>query len=226
MLGSTAVKPLPKIISPSNMGAITTDNGAHHYRFIAIEVSVPASIGNTGLVRLGTGYETTLAQLPHDLVLDRMDIHGTPTGNLRRSVILNGASEAVIDSYLSDNHEHGADSQALGGWNGSGPFKIVNNYLEASTENVLFGGSVGPQATVIPSDIESRHNYLTKPVGWRTSVISSPQISSLTGGAGGLLAGGATYYYQYVAKGTGGFEGGQGPVVLGLTVLPVLPVSF
>jgi hypothetical protein len=26
------------------------------------------------------------------------------------------------------------------GWSGPGPFKIVNNYLEAASENVIFGG--------------------------------------------------------------------------------------
>ena len=75
-----------------NAGAIDTDYGAHHYRLVALEVSVPASIANTGLIRLGTSYETTIAQLPHDLVLDRMYIHGTATGDNRRCVSLNGAS--------------------------------------------------------------------------------------------------------------------------------------
>ena len=48
---------------------------------------------------------------------------------------------AVVDSHLADFKEEGADSQAIAGWSGPGPFKIANNYLEAAGENVMFGGA-------------------------------------------------------------------------------------
>jgi len=83
-----------------------------------------------------------LAQLPHDLILDRTYIHGNATVNLSRCVALNSAASAVIDSYLSECHANGQDAQAICGWNGPGPFKIVNNYLEASGENVMFGAPI------------------------------------------------------------------------------------
>ena len=54
---------------------------------------------------------------------------------------LNARRAAVIDSYLADFKEVGADSQAIAGWNGPGPFGIANNYLEAAGENVMFGGA-------------------------------------------------------------------------------------
>jgi hypothetical protein len=158
---------LPKILSTTNQGAFNTDNGAHHYRLIGLDVSVPASINNTGLIRFGTGYESTMAQMPHDLVLDRMYIHGTTTGNVRRCVSLNGVSTALIDSYISDCHEAGADAQGISGWSGPGPFKIVNNYIEASGENIMFGGSDPVISGVIPSDIEFRRNHVFKPTSWR-----------------------------------------------------------
>ncbi|MEP6731212.1 MAG: Ig-like domain-containing protein [bacterium] len=158
---------LPLVVSPNNQGAFNTASGAHHYRLIGLEVSVPATVASTGLIRLGTGYETTLAALPHDLVLDRMYIHGTATGALRRAVVFNAAASALIDSYVSECHEHGSDSQALGGWNGSGPFKIVNNYLEAASENIMFGGADPVIPGLIPSDIEIRHNHITKQLGWK-----------------------------------------------------------
>ncbi|MEO5872491.1 MAG: Ig-like domain-containing protein [Gemmatimonadaceae bacterium] len=157
---------LPVILANSNQGAIATDFGAHHYRFVALEVSVPASIANTGLIRFGSSYEASMAQMPHDLVLDRMYIHGTATGNNRRCVSFNSASSAIIDSYVSDCHEQGGDAQAVAGWSGPGPFKIVNNYLEASGENVMFGGGDPLIGGVIPSDIEIRRNHITKPVSW------------------------------------------------------------
>lgn len=164
---AAAAANLPIILSTNNLGAISTDFGAHHYRLIALEVSVPASIPNTGLIRLGTTYEKTLADMPHDLVLDRMYIHGTPTGNNRRCVSLNGASSAVIDSYISECHEAGTDAQAIAGWSGPGPFKIVNNYLEASSENLIFGGTDPGITGLIPSDIEIRRNHVTRPISWK-----------------------------------------------------------
>ena len=41
----------------------------------------------------------------------------------------------VVDSYVSDCHALGFDAQAVWGWNGNGPYKITNNYLEATTES-------------------------------------------------------------------------------------------
>ncbi len=158
---------LPKVISTTNQGAFNTDFGAHHFRLVALEVTVPATINNTGLIRLGTSYEATVAQLPHDLVLDRMYIHGTATGNNRRCVSLNGASTAIIDSYISDCHEYNVDAQAIAGWSGPGPFKIVNNYIEGSSENMNWGGADPLIQGLIPSDIEIRRNHFFKPTSWK-----------------------------------------------------------
>jgi len=99
-------------------------------------------------------------------VFDRCYVHGTPTGNIRRGILLNSARTAVVDSYLSDFHEVGADSQAVASWNGPGPFKIVNNYLEGSGENIMFGGADPAIPNLVPSDIEIRWNYLFKPLSW------------------------------------------------------------
>jgi hypothetical protein len=74
---------------------------------------------------------------------------------------------AVIDSYVSDFKEAGTDSQAVFGFNGFGPFKIVNNYLEAASENILFGGAAPSITNLVPSDIEIRHNLCSKPLSWK-----------------------------------------------------------
>src|SRR5690606_10819717 len=93
-------------------------------------------------------------------------IHGTPTIQLIRCIQLNSASTAIIDSWISDCHAKGFDSQAIVGWNGPGPFKIVNNYLEGAGENVMFGGATPAIAGLVPSDIEFRLNHVYKPVEW------------------------------------------------------------
>ena len=162
---------LPKIVSPDAGPAIQTAPGAHHYRFLGVEITTTATSLNYGLVLLGDGggAQNSLAQVPHDLILDRTYIHGNATVNLSRCVALNSAASAVIDSYLSECHAKGADAQAIAGWNGPGPFKIVNNYLEGSGENLLFGGADPSIPNLIPSDMEIRRNYFFKPLAWKAS---------------------------------------------------------
>ena len=158
---------LPKILTPDVEPALEALSGAHHYRIIGVEIGAAQSAPFVySLVILGTG-ETSLSQLPNNLIFDRVYIHGRPTLTVRRGIQLNSASTAVIDSHISDCHEVGADSQAIGGWNGAGPFKIVNNYLEGAGENVIFGGADPTVPDLVPSDIEFRRNHCFKPLSWR-----------------------------------------------------------
>ncbi len=163
---------LPKIVTPNTNNAILTELGAHHYRLMGLDVSVTASntYAYAAIALDGGYYQTTVASAPHNFVLDRMYIHGTATGTLRRCVALNSAMSAIIDSWLSDCHERLNDSQAIASWNGPGPFKIVNNYLEGAGENIMFGGSDPSIPNMTPSDIEIRRNHVTKPLSWKGGV--------------------------------------------------------
>src|SRR5439155_19433812 len=55
----------------------------------------------------------------------------------------------------------------IAGWDGPGPFAILNNHLEGAGENVLFGGADPSTAGLVPSDIEIRHNHFIKPLTWK-----------------------------------------------------------
>ncbi|HKP86871.1 MAG TPA: hypothetical protein VJZ26_12280 [Blastocatellia bacterium] len=160
---------MPKLVTANAAPAIRTAPGAHHYRFIGVEFMVAPEVKiNYGLVLLGEGgkEQNSPDLIPHDLIIDRCYVHGNQTGNLRRGVALNSARTSIIDSYVSDCHEIGADSQAVCGWNGPGPFKIVNNFLAGSGENVMFGGADPRIENLVPSDIEFRNNYCLKPLSW------------------------------------------------------------
>src|SRR5439155_2285099 len=158
-------KVMPKLVSASG-GVIATAPGAHHYRFIGIEIRPRERTFLRNLVLLGSR-ETALEHLPHHIVFDRCYLHGDPTKGGRRGIAMNSRETAVIDSYLSDFKEVNGDSQAIAGWNGAGPFKIVNNYLEAAGENVMFGGADPSAPGLVPSDIEIRRNHLAKPLAWK-----------------------------------------------------------
>jgi hypothetical protein len=159
---------MPKLLSPNSSPVIKTAPSAHHFRFIGIEFSIAPSVNKiSALISLGDDRQTSLDSVPHDIIFDRCFIHGSPSATTRRGLALNSARTSIIDSYISDCHERGADSQAICGWAGPGPFKIVNNYLEGAGENILFGGADSKIEVLIPSDIEIRRNHFFKPLSWK-----------------------------------------------------------
>jgi hypothetical protein len=159
---------LPKILTTIANAAITTAPGSARWRFIGIEVTADTALHTAfPLISLGNDNGAqTLANIPTDIIFDRVYVHGHPTLDFRRCFALNGAREAVIDSYVSECHGT-SDAQAIAGWNGPGPYKIVNNYLEASTEVIAFGGADPSIANVSPADLEIRHNHITRPMSWK-----------------------------------------------------------
>jgi len=158
---------MPKVVSASPPYAITVSPGAHHFRFVGIEIgpSPRKSLGT--VVALGLGNEVSASQLPHHIVIDRCFIHGDPVVGASKGIAIHGNHIAVIDSYLSDFKDAGAEANALWGSNGAGPIKIVNNYLEGAGENVMFGGAEPRIPDQLPSDIEIRRNHFSKPFSWK-----------------------------------------------------------
>src|SRR5882724_11340955 len=133
-----------KLQTVNSMPVLETESGAHHYRFVGIEFSTASpDITAYDLVRLGGSKETqtTLESVPHHLIIDRCYIHGFASQEVQRGISLNSSDTDVTNSYISDIHAAGYDTQSITGWNGPGPYHIINNYLEAAGENILFGGA-------------------------------------------------------------------------------------
>lgn len=152
----------------NGVGPIIFLDGANHYRFIGLEVTRSADTElDSALAIMNEG-----AQGNH-IIFDRVWMHGTPTGETTRAIAMLGMSQvAVVDSFFTDFHciaVTGActDAQVIsdnGGRNPSGVIKIVNNFLEASGQSILFGGG---GATNTATDIEIRGNHLFKPMTWK-----------------------------------------------------------
>jgi hypothetical protein len=160
---------LARIVTPNAMPAISTGkSGGSHYRIMAVEITAVDTLRRIGtLVELGNPSNASLDRVASNLIIDRAYIHGHPDLHLHRCVALNSASTSIVDSYLDRCHGKGMDTQAIAGWNGPGPYKIVNNYLAGAGENVIFGGADPRIPNLVPSDIEIRRNYFHKPVEWR-----------------------------------------------------------
>src|SRR5689334_9559773 len=159
-----------KLQSAERSAAIVkTQPGAHHFKFVGIEFSTAdENVVVHDLIRFGeAATQTTLDVVPHHLIIDRSYIHGFESQEVQRGVSLNSAETSVTNSWISEIHGKGYDTQAICGWNGPGPFKIINNYLEGSGENIMFGGSDPSIPNLVPADIEIRGNYLFKPMSWK-----------------------------------------------------------
>lgn len=166
---SSAANVLAKLVmnaAPAS-GPIVFASGANHYRLLGLEITRQS---NTPIV-----YNLASVQLDGTIdhvVFDRVWMHGTARDETTRGIELGGSTYvSVVDSYFTDFHcisSTGSctDAQAIAGGLGNhpmGPYKIVNNFLEAAAENILFGGGA---ATLNPADIEIRHNHMFKPLTW------------------------------------------------------------
>jgi len=157
-----------KLQSPNTQPVVQTAPGAHHWRLMLIELQ-GAVAGNGEVLSLGSGSRSqrTLADVPHDIVIDRSFIHGDAAAGTKRCVSLHSAATTIVGSYISDCKQIGQEAQAIGGWNGPGPYTISNNYVEGAGENIMFGGSDPTIPDLVPSDIRITGNLIAKPAAWR-----------------------------------------------------------
>ena len=186
---ATDLASLPQIVTLNAEPPITVPPGASYYRLVGLEITSasthgcdltavpPVNCWTYDLVYVGG---LPLGPLPSNITVDRCYLHGSATQDVRQGVIANGSSIAVIDSYISDIHESILDSQAVLAYVSPGPLKVVDNYLSATTEDVMFGGGGGPKNPYVPSDIEFRNNLLFKPLQWAQPGITLPPNNQWT----------------------------------------------
>ena len=164
-------------MSTAGDGPFQIAAGANFYRFIGLEVTRLTGIPNSARLIMGQG-------TADHLVFDRSWLHGQLQDETQDGIDLDGMTNvAVVDSYFSDFHciSSGTctDAHAISGGNSKtqdGPYKIQDNFLEASGEAILFGG--GP-ATMNPADITVTNNHFWKPWQWM------PGNPNFIGGASG-----------------------------------------
>jgi len=174
----SAAPRLAKIATRNNEPAIRTTNPTCGWRLFGLEVTVTSdlapgalhyvliALGDGGSVRSGNT-QTSADRVPSRMILDRVYVHGREATNLVRCIALNSARSAVVNSWISDCHAKGFDSQAIEGWNGPGPFLIENNFLAGAGENVMFGGADPAIKGLSPSDITIRRNHFFKDPRWK-----------------------------------------------------------
>ena len=164
----------------ADSGPIILQSGANHYRFLGLEITRANPDGH-----MRNLVQPEKEATAHHIVFDRLWLHGNAQEETKAGIHLSNTNYmAVVDSYLNDFHciamkGSCTDAQAINGGGGDvagGPYKIENNFLEASGQSVLFGGA---PATTTPADIEIRRNHMFKPLTWK------PGEANFVGGPGG-----------------------------------------
>jgi len=157
---------LAKLVAPAAVGPVFFETGANHYRLMGLEIV--RTRGSTAAISLVSVVHAGSAD---HIVLDRDRLHGNAQDETRIGFNLTGTTHVgIVNSYFSDFHctalgaclEAHAIIGGLGNYKG-GPYKIENNFLEASAQAIMFGG--GP-ATTTPTDITIRFNHFFKPWQW------------------------------------------------------------
>jgi hypothetical protein len=155
------------VTAAAGNGPIVFAAGANHYRLTGLEIT---RLAGTGLIYALASTQSSGAA--NNIIFDRVWLHGTAQDDTTRGIDLgSGTYFSIVDSFFTDFHcvsltGSCTDSQTIYGGLGNettGPYKIVDNFLEASGENILLGGG---SATITPADIEISRNHIFKPLTW------------------------------------------------------------
>jgi hypothetical protein len=199
-IGPAHAGQLARIRSPNTAAALRLAAGAHHWELRHLEFAAnQAGYGDIIQIGEGSSSQNRLDLVPHDIVLAHLFVHGDRLLGQKRCVALNAARVTIRDSHISDCKAVGQDSQAIGGWNGPGPYTIENNYLEGAGENFLLGGADPAIANLVADGVTFRRNLVSRPMAWRAPIVGTPQSVAATVQAGGALQAGS-YAYRIVAR--------------------------
>jgi hypothetical protein len=116
-----------------------------------------------------------------DFAFDRVLFMGHPVNGQHRCIQPNCLRAAIIGCSFYDMFEHGRDSQAICGWNGTEAILIDNCYVEGGAENIMFGGAASaawigggiwggggpPDPRMHPRNVRLTNSVLTKNPEWR-----------------------------------------------------------
>ena len=165
---------------------------AHDYNFLGLEFCAPTDTTgfNAGILCLGDAStaQYDVAHEAYNFIVDRCYIHGgtpgeltddlsNPTVGYHTGIWQNAAHVTIENTWISDIHEvvGASEPHGISGSNSTGDITIYNNYIEASGENLIFGGNSTGIPDNVPDGITITHNLLSKPLAWDPMIPASPE---------------------------------------------------
>lgn len=167
---STDLANLVPFIGADPLGSFMVSGATKGWRFIGLRFGVSTAIGSVShLVALGNAdgaVQKSVSQCPSNIGLDRCWIDAHASCDTRHAVELHCINGYVIDCGWGQNIfvVNYSESHGIVGYNGPGPFRIVNNGIVGGSQYIFFGGGGSPCG--MPSDIEIRYNWCTRPASW------------------------------------------------------------
>lgn len=186
--------------------AFAAEQGAECYRFHGIEFTAHSSFpASRALLTFGTQTPTSNyvgdsaeSQLPGNISVEQCLFHGHPTTSAgpRRGILAHTRKLEIENSTIYDIKLNGNESNAIGGWNGKGPFFIRNNHLEAGSITTLFGGAQPTISGVRANGVFVYGNHYYRPWTWRRRTKTTDPSGQCNSDSNG------GEYWQNTANGT------------------------
>lgn len=159
-----------KLITIQNgVPALDAEAGASGYWISGIEVAASSKVTTMGALVFVSPARGVAADVPSRIVLERSYVHGHDQLNMQRCVHFDATDAAIADSWISDCHFRGLDSQALLVITSPGQLLFRNNFLSGAGENLMIGGGGPGVSGMIPEDIEIVGNHFYKPLSWQAA---------------------------------------------------------
>lgn len=147
---------LARIVSPTNEPAVVfqgvAESGLDGVDFL------PNVGGESDVIRINDSA---------NILCDRLRLIVPSDQQQKRFILGNGVAVTFRRSYVSGLWKEGQDSQAFCAWDGAGPYRLADLFLEAAGENIMFGGVDSSRPENIPSDISIERVHCTKNPVWK-----------------------------------------------------------
>ncbi len=175
-------------ISPTDPGLATMQSTAYSERPLTISNNVAklriigikfAPFEQTqsdefSLIEVGGRAQTSLSTNPQKIIFQHIVMNPPDTTMVRHGMWNDGYKVSVISSWLGNIFVRCfpgsgciTDSNAIFSLNGKGAHVYNNSYIEASTENIIYGGDVVSVDGHTPTNIEIRRSYFFKRLAWK-----------------------------------------------------------
>jgi hypothetical protein len=166
------------IIQPANVAdACVTGEGVNGWEFEFICFDSPGGLYNHVYIynaNLGGGSFRNSTNITFDRIL----IIGDDPDSTRTGLYLNG-SATVTQSHIANIHKTGEESKAIVLQEGPGPFTITDNFLEAASINILFGGGDTSSSAHMADTVLVEGNHLYKNPAWEEGAYAVKNIFEL-----------------------------------------------
>lgn len=112
------------------------------------------------------------------IVLDRIYI-APGEANVQKAIHADGGNITLSRSHIENVRRAYAETKGFGMQEGPGPVTIRDNYIEAASINILFGGGDTPRGEYVPKQILIEGNHLAKRPEWEGGIYMPKNLLEL-----------------------------------------------